>query len=176
MNAIQDASRFRVLIPEDRLQARIQELGAKIRSDYGDRPIVCICVLKGSFMFTADLVRAIGGALEVEFLGVSSYQGGTKTTGVVKITKDLSSPIEDKDVIIIEDIIDTGLTMHYLLDKLGARQPRASPSAHSSTSPPTERSRCRRTRGLLDSRRVRRGHGLTSPNATETSHIAVYTP
>ena len=83
MNAIQDASRFRVLIPEDRLQARIQELGAKIRSDYGDRPIVCICVLKGSFMFTADLVRAIGGALEVEFLGVSSYQGGTKTTGVV---------------------------------------------------------------------------------------------
>ena len=98
MNATQDESRFRILIPEDRLQARIQELGAQIRSDYGDRPIVCICVLKGSFMFTADLVRAIGGELEVEFLGVSSYQGGTKTTGVVKITKDLSSPIEDKDV------------------------------------------------------------------------------
>ena len=89
MNAIKDANQFRVLIPEDRLQARIEELGAKIRSDYGDRPIVCICVLKGSFMFTADLVRAIGGALEVEFLGVSSYQGGTKTTGVVKLTKAL---------------------------------------------------------------------------------------
>ena len=66
MDAIKDANQFRVLIPEDRLQARIEELGAKIRSDYGDRPIVCICVLKGSFMFTADLVRAIGGALEVE--------------------------------------------------------------------------------------------------------------
>ena len=125
MNAIKDANQFRVLIPEDRLQARIQELGAKIRSDYGGRPIVCICVLKGSFMFTADLVRAIGGQIEVEFLGVSSYQGGTKTTGVVKITKDLSSPIEDKDVIIIEDIIDTGLTMHYLLDMLAVRQPRS---------------------------------------------------
>ena len=132
-----------MLIP-GRLQARIQELGAKIRSDYGDRPIVCICVLKGSFMFTADLVRAIGGALEVGILGVSSYQGGTKTTGVVKITKDLSSPIEDKDVIIIEDIIDTGLTMHYLLDMLAVRQPEAYPSAPSSTNPPTARSRCRR--------------------------------
>ena len=125
MNAIKDANQFRVLIPGDRLQARIEELGAKIRSDYGERPIVCICVLKGSFMFTADLVRAIGGEIEVEFLGVSSYQGGTKTTGVVKITKDLSSPIEDKDVIIIEDIIDTGLTMHYLLDMLAVRQPRS---------------------------------------------------
>jgi hypoxanthine phosphoribosyltransferase len=122
--ATRDAAQFRVLIPEDRLQARIQELGQQIRKDFGDRPITCICVLKGSFIFMADLVRAIGGELETEFLGVSSYQGGTQTTGVVQITKDLSGPIEEKDVIIIEDIIDTGLTMHYLLEMLAVRQPR----------------------------------------------------
>lgn len=123
--ALQEESRFRVLIPEESLQARITELGQQIRRDFGERPIVCICVLKGSFMFTADLVRAIGGDIEVEFLGVSSYQGGTQSTGVVQITKDLSAPIEDKDVVIIEDIIDTGLTMHYLLDMLAVRQPRS---------------------------------------------------
>jgi len=123
--ASQNENRFRILIPEDRLQARIKELGAKIRNDFGDRPVTCICVLKGSFMFLADLVRAVGGELEVEFLGVSSYQGGTKSTGVVQITKDLTSTIEDKDVIIVEDIIDTGLTMHYLLDMLSVRQPRS---------------------------------------------------
>jgi len=123
--ASQEENRFRVLIPEDRLQARIKELGAQIRNDFGERPVTCICVLKGSFMFMADLVRAIGGDLEVEFLGVSSYQGGTQSTGVVQITKDLTSTIEDKDVIIVEDIIDTGLTMHYLLDMLSVRQPRS---------------------------------------------------
>jgi hypoxanthine phosphoribosyltransferase len=122
--ATTDDAQFRVLIPEDRLQARIQELGQQIRKDFGDRPIICICVLKGSFIFMADLVRAIGGDLETEFLGVSSYQGGTQTTGVVQITKDLSGTIEEKDVIIIEDIIDTGLTMHYLLEMLAVRQPR----------------------------------------------------
>ena len=118
-------SKLSVLIPEDRLQARIQELGKQIRSDFGDRPITCIGVLKGSFVFMADLVRAIGGDVRCEFLGVSSYQGGTQTTGVVKITKDLSVPIEDQDCIIIEDIIDTGLTMHYLLDMLTVRKPRS---------------------------------------------------
>ncbi len=123
--ASQEENRFRVLIPEDRLQARIKEVGSQIRQDFGDRPVTCICVLKGSFMFMADLVRAIGGDLEVEFLGVSSYQGGTQSTGIVQITKDLTSTIEDKDVIIVEDIIDTGLTMHYLLEMLSVRQPRS---------------------------------------------------
>jgi hypoxanthine phosphoribosyltransferase len=117
--------RLRPLIPEAQLQARISELGKQIREDYGERPVTCICVLKGSFIFTADLVRAIGGDVKCEFLGVSSYQGGTQTTGVVKITKDLSGPIEDQDVIIVEDIIDTGLTMHYLLDMLAVRKPRS---------------------------------------------------
>jgi len=118
-------NRLSVLIPEDRLQARIQELGKQIRSDFGDRPITCIGVLKGSFVFMADLVRAIGGEVRCEFLGVSSYHGGTQSSGVVKITKDLSGPIEDQDCIIIEDIIDTGLTMHYLLEMLSVRKPRS---------------------------------------------------
>lgn len=118
-------NRLRALIPEDQLQARIAELGKEIREAYGDRTITCICVLKGSFMFTADLVRAIGGDVKCEFLGVSSYKGGTQSTGVVQITKDLSDSIEDQDCIIVEDIIDTGLTMHYLLDMLQVRRPRS---------------------------------------------------
>ncbi len=121
--AIKSDSQFRVLIAEDRLQARIQELGAQIRADYGDKPITCIGVLKGSFIFMADLVRAIGGPVRTEFLGVSSYQGGTQSTGVVRITEDLTAPIEDQHCIIIEDIIDTGLTMEYLINTLNVRNP-----------------------------------------------------
>lgn len=125
MTETETTGQLRALIPEDKLQARIEELGAQIREHYGDKTITCICVLKGSFIFAADLVRAIGGNVKCEFLGVSSYQGGTQTTGVVKITKDLSRPIEDQDVIIIEDIIDTGLTLHYLLEMLSVRKPRS---------------------------------------------------
>ncbi len=116
---------LKVLIPEERLQARITELGRQIRDDYGDAPITVICVLKGSFMFTADLVRAIGGDVKVEFLGVSSYHGGTRSTGVVRITEDLRHPIEDQDCLIVEDIVDTGLTMDYLLRMLKVRDPKS---------------------------------------------------
>ena len=123
-NTTEDA-RLRTLIAEDKLHARIQEMGKQIRRDFGDKPITCIGVLKGSFVFMADLVRAIGGDVRCEFLAVSSYRGGTKSTGVVEITKDLSGPIEDQDCIIIEDIIDTGLTMHYLLEMLSVRKPRS---------------------------------------------------
>ena len=115
--------RLRVLIPEDRLQARIKELGAEIRAHYGDAPITCIAVLKGSFMFVADLVRAIGGDVKIEFLGVSSYHGGTRTTGVVRISEDLRNPIEGQHCLVVEDIIDTGLTMDYLLRVLEVRLP-----------------------------------------------------
>ena len=120
-----EEAKLRPLIAEDKLQARIAELGRQIRADFGDRPVTCIGVLKGSFVFMADLVRAIGGDVRCEFLAVSSYRGGTKSTGVVEITKDLSGPIEDRDCIIIEDIIDTGLTMHYLLEMLSVRRPRS---------------------------------------------------
>ena len=118
-------AKLRTLIEEEKLQARIQELGRQIRSDFGNKPITCIGVLKGSFVFMADLVRAIGGDVRCEFLAVSSYRGGTKSTGVVEITKDLSGPIEGHDCIIIEDIIDTGLTRHYLLEMLSVRRPRS---------------------------------------------------
>jgi hypoxanthine phosphoribosyltransferase len=86
--------------------------------------LTCVGVLKGSFLFMADLVRAIGGDVRCEFLGVSSYHGGTRSTGVVQITQDLRYPIEGQDVLIIEDIIDTGLTMDYLLRMLRTRGPR----------------------------------------------------
>ena len=113
------------LIPEDRLQARILELGKEIRAEYGSACVTCVCVLKGSFLFMADLVRAIGVDVRCEFLGVSSYQGGTRSTGVVRITHDLREPIENQHVLIVEDIIDTGLTMSYLLEMLKVRQPRS---------------------------------------------------
>ena len=112
-----------VLIDEARLQARIQELGAQIRADHGDAPITAIGVLKGSFIFMADLVRAIGGPVRCEFLGVSSYQGGTRSTGVVRITHDLRQPVEGQHCLLIEDIVDTGLTMDYLLRMLQVRNP-----------------------------------------------------
>lgn len=120
-----DQDRLHVLISEERIQARVKEMGAEIREAYGDRVITCIGVLKGSFLFMADLVRAIQGDVRCEFLGVSSYHGGVRSTGVVQITQDLRYPIEGQDVVLIEDIIDTGLTMDYLLRMLRTRGPRS---------------------------------------------------
>jgi hypoxanthine phosphoribosyltransferase len=117
--------RFRILISEDHLQARIRELGEEIRAEFGDETITCIGVLKGSFMFMSDLIRAIGGDVRCEFLSVSSYHGGTRSTGVVRIEDDLKSPIEGQHCLIIEDIIDTGLTMDYLLRLLETRGPKS---------------------------------------------------
>ena len=116
-------NRLDTLIDEERIQARVRELGKEIRAVLGDKPITCICVLKGSFIFMADLVRAIGGDVRCEFLGVSSYHGGTRTSGVVRITEDLRAPIEGRDCIVVEDIIDTGLTLDYLLRMLQMRNP-----------------------------------------------------
>jgi hypoxanthine phosphoribosyltransferase len=111
-----------VLISEADLRARVAALGAEISRDYRDRALVVIGVLKGSFVFLADLVRAIDLPLSVDFIGISSYQG-TSTTGVVQITSDLTRPIEGKDVLLVEDIVDTGLTMKYLLENLATRRP-----------------------------------------------------
>ena len=118
-------SNTRVLIDDGALRERITELGAEIRASYGDEPITCIGVLKGSFIFLADLVRAIGGDVKVEFLGVSSYHGGTRSTGVVRITQDLKHPVEGQHCVIIEDIVDTGLTADYLMRLLEVRGPRS---------------------------------------------------
>ena len=111
-----------VLIWEGDLRARVAAMGAEITRDYQGKPLVLVGVLKGSFIFLADLVRAIELPLLVDFIGISSYQG-TQSTGVVKITSDLSRPIEDKHVLLVEDIVDTGLTMKYLLENLGTRRP-----------------------------------------------------
>jgi hypoxanthine phosphoribosyltransferase len=115
-------SRVDVLIPEADLRARVKALGEAIARDYAGRSLVVIGVLKGSFIFLADLVRAIDLPLTVDFIGISSYEG-TSSSGVVQITSDLSRSIEGKDVLLVEDIVDTGLTMRYLLDNLALRGP-----------------------------------------------------
>jgi hypoxanthine phosphoribosyltransferase len=110
-----------VLIPADVLQARIHELGAQIAQDYAGRKPVLVCVLKGAMVFMADLIRAIDLPLNIDFIAVSSYGAGTRSTGEVKIVKDLDGPIEGHDLIFIEDILDTGLTLSYLLENFRAR-------------------------------------------------------
>ena len=113
-----------VLISEAQIRERIAELGRDIAAQHTGKRLVCVGVLKGSFMFLADLVRAIPlPELEVDFIGVSSYQG-TQSTGVVRITTDLARSIEGEDVLLVEDIVDTGLTIRYLLDNLATRRPR----------------------------------------------------
>jgi len=116
------ASKVEVLISEADLHARVKALGAEITRDHAGRSLVVIGVLKGSFIFLADLVRAIDLPLSIDFIGISSYQG-TRSTGVVQITSDLTRPIEGKDVLLVEDIVDTGLSMRYLLDNLATRKP-----------------------------------------------------
>lgn len=118
-------SDLEVLIGKDELARRVAELGAEITRDYRDGDLVLIGVLKGSFLFLADLARAIDLPLAIDFLGLSSYGGQTKTSGVVRITSDLTFPIEGKDVLVVEDIVDTGLTMNYLLANLKTRLPRS---------------------------------------------------
>jgi hypoxanthine phosphoribosyltransferase len=116
------ASAYDVLISEADLRARVAEMGAQITRDYAGKRLVVVGVLKGSFLFLADLVRSIHLPLKVDFIGISSYQG-SKTTGVVRVTSDLSRPVEGEDVLLVEDIVDTGLTVSYLLDNLATRHP-----------------------------------------------------
>jgi hypoxanthine phosphoribosyltransferase len=113
------------LLSRETIAGRVRELGEAISRDYAGRAIVLVSVLKGSFVFAADLARAITVPVRVEFLGVRSYGGGTKSSGVVQITYDLLCPIEGQDVLIVEDIIDTGLTMAHLLDLFRTRLPRS---------------------------------------------------
>ncbi len=112
-----------VMIDEDTLQARVRELGAQITRDYQGKDLILLGILKGSVFFATDLARAIDLPLQMEFMGVSSYQGGTESTGEVRITTDVSRPLADKHVLIVEDIVDTGLTMKFLLENLQARHP-----------------------------------------------------
>ena len=113
-----------VLLSDEQIQARVRELGQQIGADFEGRDIHVIGVLKGSFVFLTDLVRAIeSDRLSVDFLGLSSYGSSTSTSGEVRMTQDLSIPIEGRHVLVVEDIIDTGLTMKYLVENLRARGP-----------------------------------------------------
>jgi hypoxanthine phosphoribosyltransferase len=112
-----------VMLSAEQIAARVRELGAQISRDYADRRLVLVSVLKGSFVFTADLARAIDTTVRIEFLGVRSYGEGTSTSGVVQITQDLSRPIEGDDLLIVEDIVDTGLTIAHLLELMRTRHP-----------------------------------------------------
>lgn len=111
------------LISEEELQARIAELGAQISKDYEGKELVVLCILKGGVMFMTDLVKHITVPLKMEFMVVSSYGDEYKSSGLVKIIKDLDEPIHDKNVLIVEDIIDSGRTLAYLTKMLGERKP-----------------------------------------------------
>ncbi len=113
-----------VLIGEDELHARIRALAHEIRQDLPGGQLHFICVLKGAFLFLGDLIRATNGQVSVDFMSCSSYGTGTSSSGEVRLTKDLDSSIEGRDVVVVEDIVDTGLTLHYLQEILLARGPR----------------------------------------------------
>ncbi|WP_394825836.1 hypoxanthine phosphoribosyltransferase [Pendulispora albinea] len=119
------SERIATMIGKEEIAKRVQELGAQISNDYKDGSLVLVCVLKGSFVFAADLARAIDSNLRVDFLGVRSYGEGTDSSGVVQITQDLSRPIAGEDVLIVEDIVDTGLTIAHLMDLFRTRGPRS---------------------------------------------------
>jgi hypoxanthine phosphoribosyltransferase len=113
-----------ILIPEDRLQERICELGAQISRDYAGQDLLLLSVLKGSVLFLTDLMRCITIPHSIDFMATSSYGASTESSGVVRILKDLDEPIEGRNVLIVEDIIDTGHTLSYLLRMLRARTPK----------------------------------------------------
>src|SRR5256714_15518148 len=117
------AAELDVLVSEQQIAARVADLAREIEADHQDKELVLVGVLKGAFLFIGDLARKIDLPLAVDFIGLSSYGEATESSGVVKITSDLTRPIERKHVVIVEDIVDTGLTMRYLLDNLATRRP-----------------------------------------------------
>jgi hypoxanthine phosphoribosyltransferase len=118
-----DGAGMDVLISAQQLQVRVAELGREISRDYAKQDLALVAVLKGSFVFLADLVRSIDIECSIDFLVVSSYGSSETTSGVVQISSDLTSPIAGRDVLLVEDIVDTGLTMRYLLQNLETRNP-----------------------------------------------------
>jgi hypoxanthine phosphoribosyltransferase len=112
-----------ILVDEETLQARVRDLGREISADYAGRDLLLIGVLKGAVFFMADLMRRLTVSCEVDFMAISSYGGATETSGVVRILKDLDLNIEGRDVLVVEDIIDSGLTLSYLMRNLEARRP-----------------------------------------------------
>ena len=117
------SSQPRVLIPQDKIRQAVAKLAAEIRRDYQGKQPLLIGILKGSFVFMADLVRELGLPVEVDFVKLSSYGSGTKTSGKVKVVQGLKTPIKGRDVLVVEDIVDTGLTVSFLMDYLRKKKP-----------------------------------------------------
>lgn len=117
------AETIRVLIPEEEVDQRIKELGEKISKDYAGKQIHLICILKGGVFFMCELAKRITVPVSMDFMCVGSYGDGTKSSGVVRIAKDLDESIENKEVLIVEDIVDSGNTLYYLMDVLKKRNP-----------------------------------------------------
>jgi hypoxanthine phosphoribosyltransferase len=113
----------KVLITEEELQAKIRELAGQIDTDYANKDLLLVAVLKGAVMVMADLSRALQSHVSLDFMAVSSYGSGTKSSGVVRILKDLDADISGRHVLIVEDIVDSGLTLSWLIDNLRTRQP-----------------------------------------------------
>jgi hypoxanthine phosphoribosyltransferase len=121
---LETEKKIRSLYSAQQIDTRIREMGAQIAHDYGDKELVLVGVLKGSFCFLADLARAIPSTeVRIEFLGLASYGDETRSSGVVQITADLTKPVDHKHVLVVEDIVDTGLTMDYLMENLRTRHP-----------------------------------------------------
>ncbi|MDR1766756.1 MAG: hypoxanthine phosphoribosyltransferase [Lachnospiraceae bacterium] len=116
---------IRVMLPEDTINERINQVAHEISSDYAGKELHLVCILKGGVFFTCELAKRLTVPVSMDFMAVSSYGAGTKSSGVVKITKDLDEPLEGKDVLIVEDIIDSGRTLHYLMEVLKQRHPRS---------------------------------------------------
>ena len=115
--------KIRILLSEEEVAARVKEIAEEISRDYDGKPLHLICILKGGVFFTCELAKRINLPLTIDFMSVSSYGAGTVSSGIVKITKDLDEPIEGKDVLIVEDIIDSGNTLAYLIEVLKQRNP-----------------------------------------------------
>ena len=113
----------KVIFDEEQIQEAVTRIGEQITRDYAGQKLLLVTVLKGAFIFMADLVRAIKGHTEIDFMAVSSYGDGSKSSGVVRIIKDLNTSVEGRHVIIVEDILDSGLTLKYLLKNLKSRNP-----------------------------------------------------
>ena len=119
------AATLRVLVSAEQIQKRVQEIGAQIDADYPDGSLHLVCILKGACFFLADLARSIQREVAIDFMGISSYGRGKTTSGAVKVTKDLDLAVEGADILLVEDIVDSGVTLHYLVNVLQQRKPRS---------------------------------------------------
>jgi hypoxanthine phosphoribosyltransferase len=120
-----NSTKLEVMLSAAKIAQRVKEMGEEISRDYADKDLLLICVLKGAIIFSSDLMRSLTIPVKIDFIAVSSYGADTTSSGVVRILKDLDQSIQGKDVLVVEDIVDTGLTLNYLRENLLSRQPRS---------------------------------------------------